>query len=216
MEDTGLKIAKALLRIKAVKIDVKQPFTWTSGSKSPVYCDNRKILSYPDVRKSVYEAFAEMIRYLYPDTEIVAGVATGAIAHGALAAEASGLPFVYVRTSPKEHGAGNIIEGDLTERAKTVVIEDLISTGGSSLAAVEALRNAGAEVSGLLAIFDYGLDTAAENFKKAGCKVDALCDWHTLIEEAVKSDYVDESEIEILRKWRESPTEFGKTQTSAI
>lgn len=208
MEETSKIIAKALLEIKAVKLNVKQPFTWASGWKSPIYCDNRKILSYPAVRKTVYEAFAASVRQKYPHAKVIAGVATGAIAHGVLTAEALGLPFVYVRSAPKNHGLENLIEGELPAGADVVVIEDLISTGGSSLAAVEALRNAGANVSGMLAIFSYGFEAASASFDKADCQLNTLSNYSVLIEEAVKLNYVHESELDVLKKWRLAPAEF--------
>ncbi|MDR2563142.1 MAG: orotate phosphoribosyltransferase [Prevotellaceae bacterium] len=203
------EIASALLEIKAVKINPNEPFTWASGWKSPIYCDNRKTLSYPEVRKAIYTGFAEIIKIEYPETETIAGVATGAVAHGALVAEALNLPFVYVRSAPKGHGLKNLVEGELKNKAKVVIIEDLISTGGSSIAAVEALREAGAETLALLAIFSYGFDAAAANFNKANCKFRTLTDYHALLNEALKRNYIKDSQLNMLKKWREAPDKFG-------
>jgi orotate phosphoribosyltransferase len=206
--DTANKIASALLNIKAVKLSVKEPFTWASGWKSPIYCDNRKVLSYPESRKLVYKSFASQIKAFYPDVEVIAGVATGAVAHGVLVAEELNLPFVYVRSSAKSHGLENLIEGELPERSKVVVIEDLISTGGSSIAAVEALRKAGAGVLGLLAIFSYEFDVAKENFEAAKCDFHTLSNYSTLLKEAVDSNYIEENDLELLKTWREAPEKY--------
>jgi orotate phosphoribosyltransferase len=203
------KIASALLEIKAVKINIGKPFIWASGWKSPVYCDNRKTLSYPEIRKLIYSGFADIIKQEYPETETIAGVATGAIAHGALVAEALNLPFVYVRSAAKGHGLENLIEGEIKSNAKVVVIEDLISTGGSSAAAVEALRAAGAEVIVLLAIFSYGFDAAVAKFDAVNCTFRTLTDYSVLFDEAVKKNYIQADELEILKKWREAPDKFA-------
>jgi orotate phosphoribosyltransferase len=206
--NTANKIASALLNIKAVKLSVKEPFTWASGWKSPIYCDNRKVLSYPETRKLVYKSFVSQIKALYPDTEVIAGVATGAIAHGILVAEELNLPFVYVRSSAKSHGLENLIEGELPEQSKVVVIEDLISTGGSSIAAVEALRKAGAKVLGLMAIFSYEFDVAKQNFETAKCEFYTLSNYSTLLKEAVDSKYIEEKDVELLKTWREAPEKY--------
>ncbi|MCF6241466.1 MAG: orotate phosphoribosyltransferase [Bacteroidales bacterium] len=198
-------IARELLQIKAIKLSPANPFTWASGWKSPIYCDNRKILSYPKTRNIVKQAFADKVKKLYGMPDVIAGVATGAIAHGVLVAELLDIPFVYVRSSSKQHGLTNQIEGKLDKGQKVVVIEDLVSTGGSSLKAVDALRNAGAEVLGMLAIFSYGFDVAEENFAKANCKLDTLTDYFTLIEMAVERDYVLPEEIKTLQVWRKNP-----------
>lgn len=208
MDNVANKIASALLNIKAVKLNAKEPFTWASGWKSPIYCDNRKVLSYPDVRKLVYESFAAYIKQYYPQTEVIAGVATGAIAHGVLVAEALKLPFVYVRSSAKSHGLENLIEGYLPENSKVMVIEDLISTGGSSIAAVEALRKAGADVLALQAIFTYEFNVAKENFDKAKCNFTTLSNYTALLQEALKENYIKEEDIEVLKKWREAPDKY--------
>jgi orotate phosphoribosyltransferase len=182
MMDTEKLIASLLLQIKAIKLSPASPFTWASGWKSPIYCDNRKTLSHPLVRKTIRDEFVIRIRHDYPDTELIAGVATGAIAHGVLVAEAMDLPFIYVRPEVKDHGLGNQIEGDFSVGMNTVIIEDLISTGGSSLAAFKALQSAGLAISGMLAIFTYGFPVSAENFRLAGCRLDTLSNYSRLLE----------------------------------
>ena len=204
--DRALKVAEFLLQIKAIKLQPANPFTWASGWKSPIYCDNRKTLSYPTIRTFIRQAYAELILEQYGTPDLIAGVATGGIAQGALVAQELGVPFVYVRTSPKEHGLGNQIEGDYEVGQKVVVIEDLISTGGSSLQAVEALRKVGCEVKGLVAIFSYGFEIAAENFKNAKCPYETLTNYDFLMEEAVKHDYITESDLVSLTNWRENPS----------
>lgn len=196
------KIAKYLMQIKAVELNTKKLFTWASGLKSPIYCDNRKILSYPKIRTLIKQEFAEYITKYYPKAELIAGVATGGIAIGALTAEMLNLPFVYVRPKMKQHGLQNQIEGLLPENAKTVVIEDLISTGGSSLNAINALRNAKANVMGLISIFTYNLPIAEKNFKDSNCETYSLTDFNTLIKIAAKQNYIKQDEIEFLNKWK--------------
>lgn len=203
--ETGKKIAQTLLQIKAIKLSPANPFTWASGWRSPIYCDNRKTLSYPQARHEIAVAFAEIIRTKYPQAEVVAGVATGAIACGVLAAEELGKPFIYVRSAPKDHGMANQVEGHFEQGAKVVVVEDLISTGGSSLKAVEALRAAGCEVLGMVAIFTYGFPAAAANFEKAGVDLDTLSNYNTLIELAQEEGYIKPEEMETLREWRQAP-----------
>lgn len=198
-----------MLRIGAVLLRPDEPFTWASGWRSPIYCDNRRILSDPQLRSMVAEAFAEKVTALYPEAEVVAGVATGAIAHGVLAADRLDKPFVYVRPKPKDHGTGSQIEGNLPEGAKVVVIEDLISTGMSSLAAVDALRKAGAEVLGMVAIFTYGFDLAADRFKEAGVRLSTLSNYGSLIDEATSAGVVKASDAEVLRSWRLDPANWG-------
>lgn len=210
MKETARRIAQSLLQIKAIKLNPANYFTWASGWHSPIYCDNRTTLSYPEVRKQIYESFAEIIAARYPEAEIIAGVATGAIAHGALAAEKLGKPFIYVRSAPKTHGLTNQVEGVYHPGAKVVVIEDLVSTGGSSLNAVEALREAGCEVLGMVAIFTYGFPTAQENFAKAGVALDTLSDYNTMIELAVEKGYVHPDELETLKEWRKNPADWKK------
>jgi len=198
-------LANKLLKIKAVKLQPANPFIWASGWKSPIYCDNRKTLSYPPLRNFIKLELARTIIEKYENVNTIAGVATGAIAQGAMVAEELNLPFVYIRSSPKDHGLENLIEGDLKPGSKVVVIEDLISTGGSSLKAVEAIRNAGCDVIGLVAIFTYGFPVADAKFKEAKVKYTALCNYDAILDEALKTDYVDESEIKTLQEWRKDP-----------
>ena len=199
------KLASELLRIKAVLLRPDDPFTWASGWHSPIYCDNRKIFSDPALRSFVADALAAKAMELYPEADVVAGVATGAIAHGVLAADRMGKPFVYVRPKPKDHGTKSQIEGVLPEGAKVVVIEDLVSTGMSSLAAVDALREAGAEVLGMVAVFTYGFPAAQESFEAKGVRLATLSNYGALIEEATLAGYVSPSDSEILRQWRQDP-----------
>ena len=204
------EVAKKLIDIKAIKVQPDAPFTWASGWKSPIYCDNRKILSYPETRTFVRDRFVDIIRSKYPQAEVIAGVATGAIAMGALVAEVLGLPFIYIRSAPKGHGLENLIEGVMHEGQKVVVVEDLISTGGSSLNAAEAVVKARGNVLGMVAIFTYGFPHAIENFAKAGIELTTLSNYHTLIETAVSLNEVSTSQVETLMKWRENPSEWGK------
>ncbi|MGI6339085.1 MAG: orotate phosphoribosyltransferase [Bacteroidales bacterium] len=208
MENRAKVIAEYLLQIKAIKLQPSNPFTWASGWKSPIYCDNRKTLSFPEVRAYIRDSFAGLIRDRYPLTEVIAGVATGAIAHGALAAEALGLPFIYVRSGAKEHGLGNQIEGYFEPGQKVVVVEDLISTGGSSLSAVRALREAGCQVPGMVAIFTYEFKKAADAFSSEGCSLYTLSSYSELIRSAVESGYINESDLETLKSWRENPSSW--------
>lgn len=196
--------------IKAVLLRPEQPFTWASGWHSPIYCDNRRILSHPELRAQVAEWLAEKAMELYPEAEVVAGVATGAIAHGVLAADRMKKPFVYVRPKPKDHGTGSQIEGELAPGKKVVVIEDLISTGMSSLAAVKALRDAGADVLGMVAIFTYGFDLAAQRFAEENVKLDTLSCYSALVEVAGETGYISASAAEFLHEWRANPSEWGK------
>ena len=195
-------VAEKLLDIKAVKLQPTNPFTWASGWKSPIYCDNRNTLSYPAVRSLIKSAFVSLIREEYPDVEVIAGVATGAIGIGALVADELGLPFVYVRSAPKGHGLENLIEGELEVGKKVVVIEDLISTGGSSLKAVEAIRNADCEVLGMVAIFSYQFQKAIDTFKEANVELFTLSNYETLLEVAVSKKYVSKEDLETLQEWR--------------
>ncbi len=208
--ETGKKIAQTLLQIKAIKLSPANPFTWASGWRSPIYCDNRKTLSYPGARREIYESFASLITAKYPHADVIAGVATGAIACGVLTAEALGKPFIYVRSAPKDHGMANQVEGHFEPGSKVVVVEDLISTGGSSLKAVEALRSAGCDVLGMVAIFTYGFPTASSNFAQAGVELDTLSDYNTLIELATEQGYVQPEEVTTLREWRQSPDTWGR------
>lgn len=208
--ERALKVAEFLLQIKAIKLQPANPFTWASGWKSPIYCDNRKTLSYPSIRTFIRQSYADVILDKFGKPDVIAGVATGGIAQGALVAQELGLPFVYVRTSPKAHGLGNQIEGDFEAGQKVVVIEDLISTGGSSLQAVDALRAAGCEVKGLVAIFSYGFDVATENFTNAKCPFETLTNYDYLMSQAVKHDYITESDVESLQAWRQDPANWNK------
>ena len=205
-DNSALKIAEFLLQIKAIKLQPEQPFTWASGWKSPIYCDNRKTLSYPQIRTFIRQQFVSLINEKFATPDVIAGVATGGIAIGALVAQEMGLPFVYIRSEAKKHGLTNMIEGELTSGQNVVVIEDLISTAGSSLKAVEALREKGANVKGMVAIFTYGFDVAVEKLKEANCITNALCDYNTLIEVALKHGYINESDLESLKNWRENPS----------
>mgnify|MGYP000923007080 FL=1 len=204
------QVADKLLRIKAVKLQPHNPFTWASGWKSPIYCDNRKTLSYPQIRTYIKLQIARLIQENYPEAEVIAGVATGAIAQGALVADLLGLPFIYIRPTPKDHGLENLIEGDLKPKQKVVVIEDLISTGGSSLKAVEAIRKDGSEVLGMVAVFSYGFPVATEKFRTAKVKLTTLCDYDAVLSEALSINYINEDDIETLKEWRMNPAEWRK------
>ncbi|MBS3770731.1 MAG: orotate phosphoribosyltransferase [Bacteroidales bacterium] len=208
MENLEQKIANNLLQINAIKFNPANPFRWSSGWKSPIYCDNRKSLSYPPIRDSIKNGFVELVKNHYGIPDVIAGVATGAIAIGALTADALNLPFVYVRSSPKNHGLQNMVEGDLEEDQKVVVIEDLISTGNSSLNAVKALRNSGANVLGMGAIFSYEFELAKKNFEESDCPLATLCGYHTLIEVAIRKGYLQKKEREQLENWRKNPSEW--------
>ena len=210
MEKLEKKVAQLLLQIKAIKLQTANPFTWASGWKSPIYCDNRKTLSYPNIRNEIRDGFVKVIKEKYGRPDVIAGVATGAIAIGVLVAEAMDLPFIYVRPKPKEHGLGNMIEGEIEQGKKVVVIEDLISTGKSSLKAVEALRAASIEVLGMAAIFTYGLQVSMQNFKDAKVELQTLSNYKVLIKTALESNYVKESELETLKNWRVDPENWGK------
>ncbi len=210
IDESQLKIAEFLLQIKAIKLKPNNPFTWASGWKSPIYCDNRVTLSYPNVRTYIRQQLADQIIEKFGEPDIIVGVATGGIAQGALVAEELGLPFAYVRSSAKEHGMGNQIEGHYSAGQNAVVIEDLVSTGGSSLKAVKALREAGINVKGMMAIFSYGFDVAKENFKNAHCDLITLTNYDVLIEQALNSNYIDESDLESLREWRKAPDQWKK------
>lgn len=208
--DRAFKLAEFLLQIKAIKLQPTNPFTWASGIKSPIYCDNRKTLSYPKVRTYIRQSFAEMILEKFGKPDIIAGVATGGIAHGALVAQDLGLPFIYVRSEAKAHGLGNQIEGFYEEGQSVVLIEDLISTGGSSLEAVRALKESGLVVKGLAAIFTYGFEQSVVNFKQAKCPFDTLTNYEYLMEQAIKKKYIDESSLESLMEWRKNPQAWNQ------
>lgn len=208
-EETGLATADFLLQIKAIKLDISNPFTWSSGLKSPIYCDNRKTLSYPKIRTFIRQEFVKLINDEFGEVNLVAGVATGAIAAGVLVAQDLGLPFVYVRSEKKEHGLTNLIEGVVESGQSVVVVEDLISTGKSSLNAVAALRAAGCNVKGMVAIFTYGLPEATENFKQANCQLATLTDYDILIKKALERNFIKESDLKSLIQWRENPKAWG-------
>ena len=210
MQDIQLEVTKKLVQINTIKIQPSNPFTWASGWKAPIYCDNRKLLSYPEARTFVRDQFVKLIKERYPQVEVIAGVATGAIAHGILIAQELGLPFIYVRSTPKDHGLENLIEGDLKAGQKVVVIEDLVSTGVSSLKAAEAITNFGGDILGMLAIFTYNFPVAKENFAKAGIELTTLSRYQVLLDVALASGDIKESQIESLNKWREDPENWGK------
>ena len=201
--------AGKLLEIKAIKLQPADPFTWASGWKSPIYTDNRKTLGYPDVRSFVKLELCHAIQEHFPEAEAVAGVATGAIAQGALVADELGLPYAYVRPKPKDHGMGNQVEGELKKGAKVIVVEDLISTGGSSLKAVAALREYGCEVIGMVASFTYGFPVAEEAFREAGVQLITLSDYNVVLEQAAATGYIKPEEIEVLKEWRKNPSEWN-------
>ncbi|MEJ6757435.1 MAG: orotate phosphoribosyltransferase [Crocinitomicaceae bacterium] len=207
-EDQAIKVAEFLLQIKAIKLSPNEPFTWASGIKSPIYCDNRVTLSYPTIRTYIRQAYAQSILDHYGKPDIIAGVATGGIALGALVAQELNLPFIYVRSSAKEHGLGNQIEGFYEKGQKVVVIEDLISTGGSSLKAVDALRNGGLEVKGLIAIFTYGFDVANANFANSECPYLTLSDYDTMVSMALDSNLISKDDLESLKDWRTDPKKW--------
>lgn len=210
MDTLKKDFASKLLNVKAIKLQPNDPFTWASGWKSPFYCDNRKTLSYPGLRNFVKLELVHAILEHFPEAEAVAGVATGAIAQGALVADELNLPFVYVRSKAKDHGMGNLIEGELEKGSKVVVVEDLISTGGSSLKAVAALREAGYEVVGMVASYTYGFPVAAEAFAEAGVRLETLTDYDHVVAEAVATGYIAESDVEVLAEWRKNPSEWRK------
>jgi len=199
---TAEKVAGELLDKKAVKLSAEYSFVWASGIKAPIYCDNRKLLSYPETRRNLVNAFAELISEKYPKADVIAGVATGAIAWGVLVAEILEKPFVYVRPQKKMHGLGNQIEGELPTGSSVLVIEDLVSTGGSSLRAVDALREQSAEVLGMLALFSYNLPVADNNFKAASCSITALSDFDVLLKQAVRDELISETDLKTMINWR--------------
>ena len=200
--------ADKLLKVKAIKLQPTNPFTWASGWKSPFYCDNRKTLSYPDLRSFVKIETSRLIMEQFPEAEAVAGVATGAIPQGAMVADTLNLPFVYVRSKPKDHGLENLIEGELKTGTKVVVVEDLISTGGSSLKAVEAICNYGCEVVGMVASYTYGFDVAEKAFSDANVKLVTLTNYEAVVAQALSTGYIKEEEVELLNQWRKNPSEW--------
>ena len=212
MKNVARLLAEKLLKISALKLQPANPFVWASGWNSPIYTDNRRTLSYPEVRSFIKVELTRIIMELFPNAEAIAGVATGAIAQGALVADMLGLPYAYVRSTPKDHGLENLIEGDLRQGQKVVVIEDLVSTGKSSLKAVEAIRNAGCEVAGMVALFTYGFPVAEENFADAGVKLVTLSNYNALLEVALSTKYITEGDLETLQQWREDPANWVPTR----
>ena len=210
MKELEKIVAEKLLQIKAIKVQPENPFTWASGWKSPIYCDNRKTLSYPDIRTFIKIELARIISEKYPDADVIAGVATGAIAQGAMVADELGKPFVYVRSAPKDHGLENLIEGDLKPNQKVVVVEDLVSTGLSSLKAVDALRNDGCDVIGMVAIFTYGFPIASERFQKADVELTTLSNYESVLEHLQEKALISEDVKQTLQEWRKTPETWGK------
>ena len=208
--DIAKKIAKSLLQINAIILQPNNPFKWASGWYSPIYCDNRKTLSYPEIRNYIRQGLSAIIKNHYKRANIIAGVATAGIPHGALVAEELGLPFIYVRSKEKKHGKQNQIEGYFEEGQSVILVEDLISSGKSSLDAVNVLKNAGMNVKGTVCIFTYGFNTATENFKNAGSEYVSLCDYNTLLPKAIEQQYINKSDLKVLQKWRESPSIWKK------
>ncbi|MFM7769435.1 MAG: orotate phosphoribosyltransferase [Bacteroidota bacterium] len=207
--EVGLQVAEYLLQIKAIELNPRTPFTWASGLKSPIYCDNRKTLSYPTLRTHIRQQFVNAIQKHFGPADVIVGVATGGIAIGALIAQEMGLPFAYVRSEAKKHGLGNQVEGVIEPKQKVIVIEDLVSTGKSSLAAVDALRNIDANVVGMLAIFTYEFQQAEEAFRSAQVKLHTLTNYHLLLEKAVQKDYITEDQLDSLKEWRKSPSDWS-------
>ena len=210
MDSLKKEFASRLLNVKAIKLQPNDPFTWASGWKSPFYCDNRKTLSFPELRNFVKLELVHAVLEHFADAEGVAGVATGAIAQGALVADALNLPFSYVRSKPKDHGLANLIEGEVRPGMKVVVVEDLISTGGSSLKAVEALRQAGCEVVGMVASYTYGFPVAEQAFAEAGVKLVTLTDYEHVVAQALETGYIAETDVEVLNEWRKDPANWKK------
>ena len=208
------QVAEFLLQIKAIKLQPNNPFTWASGWKSPIYCDNRITLSHPTIRTYIRQQLTVLIQEVFGPVGCIAGVATAGIPQGVLVAQELGLPFIYVRSKPKDHGTGNLIEGDVLVGKRVVVVEDLISTGKSSLQAVEALRDAGYDVAGLAAIFSYGFDVADKNFKKANCPFVTLSNYNALIKYAGANQYIADADVVVLRQWRENPSTWGQEVVS--
>ncbi len=209
MNEVEQKVAESLLQIKAIKLQPKKPFTWASGWKSPIYCDNRISLSHPSIRTYIRQKLSEVVQEEFGSVQMISGVATAGIPQGVLVAQELGLPFTYVRSDAKAHGRQNQIEGEVVEGQRVVVIEDLVSTGMSSLRAVKALRDAGCDVVGLVSIFNYGFEEATTNFAEAKCRLISLCNYDALIEFAVEHNYVHKTDVELLKEWRESPSTWN-------
>jgi len=208
--DIAKQVAKSLLQINAIILQPSNPFKWAAGWNSPIYCDNRKTLSYPEIRTFIKQGLAAIVKNHYKGTNVIAGVATAGIPHGALVAEELGLPFIYVRSKAKEHGKQNQIEGYFEEGQSVVLVEDLISSGKSSLDAAQTLKEAGMNVKGMVSIFTYGFDAATENFRNADCEYVALCDYDTLLLQAIEQQYIEKFDLEILKQWRENPSIWKK------
>ncbi len=208
--DIAKQVAKSLLQINAIILQPNNPFKWAAGWNSPIYCDNRKTLSYPEIRTNIKQGLAAIVKNHYKGANVIAGVATAGIPHGALVAEELGLPFIYVRSKAKEHGKQNQIEGYFEEGQSVILVEDLISSGKSSLDSAQVLKDAGMNVKGMVSIFTYGFDAAAENFKKAECEYVSLCDYSTLLPIAKEQQYVEESDLSILNEWRDNPAIWKK------
>jgi orotate phosphoribosyltransferase len=210
MESYQAEVAKKLLQINTIKIQPSNPFTWASGWKAPIYCDNRKILSFPETRSYIRDCFVSIIKDKYPQAEVIAGVATGAIAIGALVAEKLGLPFIYIRSKPKDHGLENLVEGDLKAGQKVVIVEDLVSTGTSSLNAAMAVKDQSGNVLGMVAIFTYNFPHAITNFENQGIELTTLSNYQVLIDTATKMGEVSEEQVLSLMRWREKPETWGR------
>ena len=208
--DIAKQVAKSLLQINAIILQPNKPFIWAAGWNSPIYCDNRKTLSYPEIRNYIRQGLSAIVKNHYKGANVIAGVATAGIPHGALVAEELGLPFIYVRAKAKEHGKKNQIEGYYEKGQSVVLVEDLISSGKSSLEAADVLRKAGMHVKGMVSIFTYGFDAATENFKANDCEYVSLCDYSTLLPQAIESQYIEEKDLAILKKWRENPSIWKK------
>jgi orotate phosphoribosyltransferase len=208
--DIAQQVAKSLLQINAIILQPNNPFKWAAGWNSPIYCDNRKTLSYPEIRTNIKQGLAAIVKNHYKGANVIAGVATAGIPHGALVAEELGLPFIYVRSKAKEHGKQNQIEGCFEEGQSVILVEDLISSGKSSLDSAQVLKDAGMNVKGMVSIFTYGFDAAAENFKKAECEYVSLCDYSTLLPIAKEQQYVEESDLSVLNEWRDNPAIWKK------
>ena len=208
--DIAKQIAKSLLQINAIILQPNQPFKWAAGWNSPIYCDNRKTLSYPEIRNHIRQGLATIVKNHYKGANVIAGVATAGIPHGALVAEELGLPFIYVRSKAKEHGKKNQIEGCFEKGQSVVLVEDLISSGKSSLDAAATLKEVGMNVKGIVSIFTYGFDAATENFKNANCEYVPLCDYNTLLPEAIESQYIEQADLSILKEWRKNPAMWKK------
>lgn len=208
--DIAKQVAKSLLQINAIILQPNNPFKWAAGWNSPIYCDNRKTLSYPEIRTNIKQGLAAIVKNHYKGANVIAGVATAGIPHGALVAEELGLPFIYVRSKAKEHGKQNQIEGYFEEGQSVILVEDLISSGKSSLDSAQVLKDAGMNVKGMVSIFTYGFDAAAENFKKAECEYVSLCDYSTLLPIAKEQKHVEESDLSVLNEWRDNPAIWKK------